>query len=115
MSWGIGRRRGSDPELLWLWRRPVAIAPIGPLAWEPPYAAGAAQEITKKKRQKKKRSGSNLVLLWLWRKPAITVPIGPLAWEPPYATGAAQEMVKRQKKKKERKKAMQSFQALSSS
>ena len=31
--------------LLWLWRRLVATAPIGPLAWEPPYAAGAAQEI----------------------------------------------------------------------
>ena len=28
--------------LLWLWRRPVAVAPIGPLAWEPPYAMGVA-------------------------------------------------------------------------
>ena len=43
----------KDPELLWLWRRPVAIAPIRPLAWEPPYAAGAAQE--KAKRQKKNK------------------------------------------------------------
>ena len=53
MSCGVGRRRGSDPALLWLWRRPVATAPIGPLAWEPPYAAGAAQEIatTTTKRQ----------------------------------------------------------------
>ena len=25
-----------------LWRRPAATAPIRPLAWEPPYAAGAA-------------------------------------------------------------------------
>jgi len=61
MSCGVGCRRGSDPALLWLWRRPVAIAPIQPLAWEPPYAVGAAQEIaatttTKKdKRQKKKK------------------------------------------------------------
>ena len=62
MSCGVGRRRGSDPALLWLWRRPVATAPIQPLAWEPPYAAGAAQEIattttttTKDKRQKKKK------------------------------------------------------------
>ena len=38
----VGRRRGSDPELLWLWLRPGATAPIRPLAWEPPYAAGAA-------------------------------------------------------------------------
>ena len=52
MSCGVGRRRGSDPELLWLWRRPVATAPIGPLAWESPHATGAAQE--KAKRQKNK-------------------------------------------------------------
>ena len=48
MSCGAGCRRDSDPELLWLWRRPVAAAPIGPLAWEPPYATGAAQEKGKK-------------------------------------------------------------------
>ena len=58
MSCGVGHRRGSDPALLWLWRGPVATAPIQPLAWEPPYAAGAAQEIattttTAAKRQKK--------------------------------------------------------------
>ena len=41
----------NDPTLLWLWHRPAATAPIGPLAWEPPYAAGAALEKTK--RQKK--------------------------------------------------------------
>ena len=40
--------------------RPGAAAPIQPLAWEPPHAAGAAQEIattttTKVKRQKKKK------------------------------------------------------------
>ena len=40
----------KDPALLWLWRRPVAVALIRRLAWEPPYAAGAAQEIAKKKK-----------------------------------------------------------------
>ena len=40
MSRGVGRRCGSDPKLLWLWRRPAATALIRPLAWEPPYAAG---------------------------------------------------------------------------
>ena len=39
MSCGVGRRCGSDPALLWLW--PVAVALTG-LAWEPPYAMGAA-------------------------------------------------------------------------
>ena len=61
MSCGVGRRLGLDLVLLWLWHRLAAAAPIGPLAWEPPYASGAAQEIattttttTKKtKRQKK--------------------------------------------------------------
>ena len=62
MSWGVGRRRGLDPALLWFWRRPVATAPIGPLAWGPPYAAGAAQEIAttttkdKKTKDKKKKT-----------------------------------------------------------
>ena len=44
MSYGEGRRHGSDPELLWLWCRPLATAPVGPLAWEPPYAMGVALE-----------------------------------------------------------------------
>ena len=49
----LGCRRGSDPALLWLWRRLAATALIRPLAWEPPYAAGAAQEITKRLKKKK--------------------------------------------------------------
>ena len=54
MSCGVGRRRSLDPVLLWLWRRPVATALIGPLAWEPPYASGAAQEMEKKTKNKTK-------------------------------------------------------------
>ena len=50
MSCGVGHRRGLDPALLWLWHRLAATAPIRPLAWEPPYAMGVAQE--KAKRQK---------------------------------------------------------------
>ena len=52
MSCGVGHRHGSDPALLRLWYRPAATALIRPLAWEPPYAAGADQETAK--RQKKK-------------------------------------------------------------
>ena len=54
MSCGVGCRRGSDPTWLWLWCRPAAIAPIGPLAWEPPYATGVAQEMAKRQQQQKK-------------------------------------------------------------
>ena len=46
---------GSDLVLLWLWRRLVAIAPIRPLAWEPPYATRVAQEIAKRLKKKKKK------------------------------------------------------------
>ena len=35
--------------LLWLRCRLVATAPIQPLAWEPPYAAGVALKSKKKK------------------------------------------------------------------
>ena len=55
MSCGVGRRRGWDLALLWLWHRLVATAPIGPLAWEAPYAAGAALKRQKKKRKEKKK------------------------------------------------------------
>ena len=47
-SYGVGHRWGLDPKLLWLWCRPVATAPVGPLAWEPSCATGMAP-----KRQKK--------------------------------------------------------------
>ena len=53
MSYGVGCRLSSDPTLLWLWRCLVATATIRPLAWEPPYAAGAAQEIAKRPKKKK--------------------------------------------------------------
>ena len=52
MSCGIGCRRDSDPELLWLWSRPEATALIRPLAWEPPYAVEAALEKAKRQKQK---------------------------------------------------------------
>ena len=42
----------KDQALLWLWCRPAATAPIGPLAWEPPYAAGAALKILKAKKKR---------------------------------------------------------------
>ena len=42
VSCGVGNRHGSEPVLLWLWCRPAAVALIGPLAWKPPYATGAA-------------------------------------------------------------------------
>ena len=40
--------------MLWLWRGLAAAAPIRPLAWEPPYAMGAAHEMAKRQKNKKK-------------------------------------------------------------
>ena len=54
MICGVGSRLGSDLALLWFWRRPEAITPIRPLAWEPPYVVDAALEKTKKKKKIKK-------------------------------------------------------------
>ena len=41
----------KDLALLWLWCRLAATALIGPLAWEPPYATGAALKRLKKKKK----------------------------------------------------------------
>ena len=43
----------KDLALLWLWCRPVSTALIRPVAWEPPYATGAALERQKRKRKKR--------------------------------------------------------------
>ena len=52
MSCGVDHRLGSDLVWLWLWRRPVATAPIRHLVWEPPYAAGVALKGQKEKKKK---------------------------------------------------------------
>ena len=49
----------SDLSWLWLWHRLAATPPIGPLAWELPYAVGAALKGKKKKKRKKKKEKEN--------------------------------------------------------
>ena len=46
----------KDLALLWLWCRPAAVALIRPLAWELPYAIGAALKRKKEKKKKKVKS-----------------------------------------------------------
>ena len=53
MSCGVGHRRVLHLVLLSLWCRLAVTAPIGPLAWEPPCAMGAALE-------KKTKNNNNL-------------------------------------------------------
>ena len=54
--------------LLWLWYSPAAEAPIGPLAWELPYARMAVEgktnkQTAKKKKKKKKKPTKKTTLL----------------------------------------------------
>ena len=53
MSCGAGRRCSSDLALLWLWHKLAAVAAIGPLAWEPPYAMSATPKKQINKERKK--------------------------------------------------------------
>ena len=63
MSCGVGRRRGLDLALLWLWPRPSAPPPIRPLAWEPTYIAGVVLKRQKTKTKTKPRFGLGTVLM----------------------------------------------------
>ena len=54
------RLRVQSLALLWVWCRPEATAPIWPLTWEPPYVAGAAQEMAKKKKDKMEKEEATL-------------------------------------------------------
>ena len=45
---------GAARVWLWLWCRPKATTPIGPLAWEIPYAVGVAMKSKRKKKKEKK-------------------------------------------------------------
>jgi len=47
VSCGVGCRHSLDLAWQWLWPRPAAVALILLLAWEPPYAAGAALKSNK--------------------------------------------------------------------
>ena len=54
VSCGVGHKRILDLALLWC--RLVATAPIQPLAWELPYASGAALKKRKQKKEMEKVS-----------------------------------------------------------
>ena len=58
MSCGVGRTCGSDLVWLWVWDKLAPAALIRPLAWEPPYAMGAALKRFYKKKEKEKENKS---------------------------------------------------------
>ena len=55
-----------------LWHRPAATAPVGPLAWNPPYALKRQKKKKKKKKKKKWKNSSriynNYVLMRICQK-----------------------------------------------
>ena len=63
MSYDVGRRCSSDTLRLWLWLQLAATVSIQHLAWELPYATGAAlkRQKTKNNPQNKNKTGINLL------------------------------------------------------
>ena len=73
MSYGIGCRCSSDPELLWLWHWPADAAPIRPLAWELPYAAGVAlKRRQQQQQQQQQKTRPTIIYLSEWLIPVRT-------------------------------------------
>ena len=62
LAWLSGLR---IQRLLWLWCRQVALAPVQPLAWEPPYAVGEALKSKKNKKQKQTPNDLSLSTSWV--------------------------------------------------
>ena len=63
MSCDVDHRHGLDPELLWLWCRLAATAPIRLLAWELAFASGVGVALKRQKKKKEKKvSSSNCIL-----------------------------------------------------
>ena len=62
-SQSVGHRCSLDPEFLWLWCRPAAVALNQPLTWELLYAAGVAI-----KKRKKERKGAKFESFILFKK-----------------------------------------------
>ena len=56
---------GCSSRLLWPWCRPAAIAPILPLAWETPYAVGAALK-RQKKNPNQTKNKTLPICPWKW-------------------------------------------------
>jgi len=71
VSCGVGCRLGSNLVLLWLWCRLAATAPLGPLVWEPPYAAGAA--LKDKKNQTKQKTKEITIYKFLMEGCVLTM------------------------------------------
>ena len=69
MSCGVGRRLGLNMALMRLLCRPVAIAPIGPLPWEPPYVTSMVLKKERKKKRRSLNSNSGKMVLWDTRLP----------------------------------------------
>ena len=59
---------------LWLRRRPAAVARIPSLAWELPYAAGAALKRKRKEKKKISRHGSAEASLTSIHEDAVWIP-----------------------------------------
>ena len=72
MSHVVGRRLDLDLALLWLWCRSTAVAPIQPLAWEPPCAVGVALRRQKKVISSVDSIHTNLLIVLAWHSYTVS-------------------------------------------
>ena len=68
-SCGVGCIHGSGLEFLWLWQRLEAVALIQSLAWELPYAMGAALKRKKKSYMHPCVHCSTFTIAKTWKQP----------------------------------------------
>ena len=79
MNCGVVGRHGWDLGLPWLWCRLAAVALIGPLAWEPPYATGAALQSKINKQINKCYQSSSQTVKKITFSPSVQASV--TAWE----------------------------------
>ena len=79
MRCSVGPRCSSDPMLLWLWYRLVAVAPIRLPAWELPYAEGLALKKKKKYIYGSSCCGRDVMNLTSMLEDAVSIP-GLVQW-----------------------------------
>ena len=79
--WCRSKMCSSDLALLWLWHRPATTVPIGPLAWEPPYAMDVALKRQKTKKINKQNKTGIPQRRYTCNEQSPRTPLG-FAWSP---------------------------------
>ena len=71
MSHDVGRSRGSDLALLWLWCRAAATAPIRPLVWDSICPKCGPKKTKRQKKKKKNVLNESIEIILLHLNPWV--------------------------------------------